>query len=137
MPLGPKARREVTDALRDPTHGRARNQPAAGRPRCGLARVDAPAVARLLNALATTLLALVGLAGLLVCARRLGGALTEPLSPGVLVALGAGLALTAALFRLATFAELSRRATFLPRSAGPRRRWCWPCGAPALRPGSR
>jgi len=83
-------------------------------------RVDASMFARLLNALASTLLALVGLAGLLVCARRLGGALTEPLAPGVLVALGAGLAPAAALFRLAQLAEsTSGRRLAAVRWAGP------------------
>jgi hypothetical protein len=83
-------------------------------------RVNASAFARVLNALATTLLALVGLAGLLICARRLGGSLTEPLPSGALVPLGVGLGLAAALFRAACLA---------PSTVGPNAaamRWAMP-----------
>lgn len=83
-------------------------------------RVDVPTLAWLLSALATTLLALAGLAGLLICARRLGGALTEPLAPGVLVAIAVGLALAAVLFRLATLANSSAgRRSMVTRWAAP------------------
>ncbi len=63
-------------------------------------QLAAPAPLRsLVRTLASTSLALVGLLGLLVCFRRLTGALVEPLAPTVLIVLGAALAATALVFR--------------------------------------
>jgi hypothetical protein len=55
--------------------------------------------ARLGQTLVGSGLALVAAAGLLLCVRRLGGALSEPLSPAALILVSACLALTALLFR--------------------------------------
>jgi hypothetical protein len=60
---------------------------------------EAPVVASLLGASATTLFALVAVAPIVICARRAGGALVEPLAAMPLVAVAGALALSAIVFR--------------------------------------
>lgn len=60
-----------------------------------------PSLARLGRMVAISAIGLLAATGLIVCMRRAAGALSEPLSPGVLAALGLVLAVLAMLFRKA------------------------------------
>jgi hypothetical protein len=83
--------------------------------RADFAPADSPFSQKLARTMAGALLALLALAGLLICIRRAGGALVEPLPPQVLVGLGGLLALAALAFRFAlpaTSGVLARRAVF-------------------------
>ena len=67
--------------------------------RLDFAPANGPPWPNLARTMTSSLLALLAVAGLLLCVRRAGGALVEPLSAPVLVGLGALLALAAAAFR--------------------------------------
>ncbi len=62
-------------------------------------RFDAPVLARLGRVLALSALGMLVVAGLVIFTRRAAGALSQPLSPAVLAALGLALAGLAVLFR--------------------------------------
>jgi hypothetical protein len=76
--------------------------------RLDLARAAFPTWSQLAQAVASSLLALLALAGLLICIRRVSGALVEPLPAPLLVGLGGLLALAAVAFR-AAFRAAHRR----------------------------
>jgi hypothetical protein len=89
--------------------------------RLGIPPADFPFGPQLARTVASSLLALLALAGLLICIRRASGALVEPLPAPVLVGLGGLLALAAVAFR-AAFRPVRRRgsrATFYSNWAAP------------------
>jgi hypothetical protein len=73
-------------------------------------RANFPLGPQLARTVAGSLLAMLALAGVLICVRRASGALVEPLPAPVLVALGGLLALAAVAFR-AAFLPATRRGT--------------------------
>lgn len=68
--------------------------------------VESPVLPQLARVVAASLFALLTVAALVICARRAGGALTEPLSTGVLCALAGVLAAASIAFRRTVAVQL-------------------------------